>query len=392
MITDEPKASPEERSIATDDFRAALRRELESELVGGWRVDEEAVWLGKNRLLTLARYRAGFEACRWVDDRVRFVSSILRDELDRVAPMPKSYDHAVETLLPRLRWTSDVEFRVLAMDSLLGGKARSPVGFSVSELLFAELTVESKGIRRRVSRRELEAWGSDQLAPAQRARQNLRALAKIDWSRDSSGLWAAEGVDLALLILPDIVKSHPIEGAWVCLQDKEGITRAAQLDDEASVKTLLESEKRADGLTPEAFLLRPHADGLVDLFRAETLHTGCEDHVEKRGRLYRHHYGFGREVLERLMKMRGGQGQLGHYTLASDGQRASTAVNGDRDALIPKVDTLSISLRDDLREVDWKTLRRITGGAALKGQGLSPEWFFLSSAALAKIHSMLPSG
>ena len=101
---------------------------------------------------------------------------------------------------------------------------------------------------------------------------------------------------------------------------------------------------------------------------------------------------FGREVLERLMKMRGGQGQLGHYLLSSDGQRAFTDVSPGQDALIPKVDTVSIDLEGDIRELDWKTLRQMTGGAALKGQGLSPEWFFLSSSALEKIHSMLPGG
>ena len=389
MITENPLPTD---APVNDSFIAALRRELESELVDGWTVDDEAVWLKGNRLLTLARYRAGFEACRWVDDRIRFVSSILRDELDRVAPMPKSYDQAVLTLMPRLRWTSDVEFRVLAMDSLLGGKARSPVGFSVSELLFAELTIESKGLRRRVSRRELEAWGSDQLAPAQRARQNLRDAVEVEWTQESSGLWATKHLAIASLILPEAVKSHPIDGAWICLRCQDGQTRAAQIDDEARVRDLMTSEVAEPSLSPEAFLLRPHADGLVDLFRAETLHEGCEDHVEKRRRLYREHYRFGREVLERLMKMRGGQGQLGHYLLASDGQRAFTDISTGQDALIPKVDTVSIDLKGDVRELDWKTLRRMTGGAALKGQGLSPEWFFLSSQALEKIHSMLPSG
>ena len=381
-----------EPDFSSEPFNRALCRELDSELVGGWHVDEEAVWLNDHRLLTLARYRAGFESCRWPDDKIRFVSSILRDELDRVAPMPKTYDQAVLTLLPRLRWTSDVEFRVLAMDSLLGGKARSPVGFSVSELLFAELTVKTKGLRRRVSRRELEAWGSDQLAPAQRARQNLRAEASVAWTQESSGLWVAESFDLASLILPETVKSHPIEGAWVCIRGADQRIFAAQLDDEPRMRQLLKLEAERLSLSPEGFLLRPHADGLVDLFRAETLHQGCEDHVEKRRRLYLKHYEFGREILERLMRMRGGQGQLGNYILSSDRQRALTHVSTGQDALIPKVDTVQIDASGDIRELDWKTLKRMTGGAALKGQGLSPEWFFLSSSALEKIHSMLPSG
>ena len=93
MAVSDTQASQIERS--DDAFIDALQRELESELVSGWRVDEDAVWIGSTRLLTLARYRKGFESCRWIDDRMRFVSSILRDELDRVAPMPKSYDQAV---------------------------------------------------------------------------------------------------------------------------------------------------------------------------------------------------------------------------------------------------------------------------------------------------------
>ena len=92
------------------------------------------------------------------------------------------------------------------------------------------------------------------------------------------------------------------------------------------------------------------------------------------------------------MRMRGGQGQLGNYILSSDRQRALTHVSTGQDALIPKVDTVQIDASGDIRELDWKTLKRMTGGAALKGQGLSPEWFFLSSSALEKIHSMLPSG
>ena len=115
--------------LSDDAFIDALKRELESELVSGWRVDEDAVWIGSTRLLTLGRYRKGFESCRWIDDRMRFVSSILRDELDRVAPMPKSYDQAVTSLRPRLRWTSDVESRALAMDSLLGGRLGAQLGF-----------------------------------------------------------------------------------------------------------------------------------------------------------------------------------------------------------------------------------------------------------------------
>ena len=385
--------SQEEQTVpGADAFVDALKRELESELVSGWRVDEEAVWLGSTRLLTLGRYRKGFESCRWVDDRLRFVSSILRDELDRVAPMPKSYDQAVSSLRPRLRWTSDVESRALAMDSLLGGKARSPVGFSVSALLFAELVVQSKGLWRRVSRRELEAWGSDQLAPAQRARQNLREAGAPTWTKDDSGLWVSDVRDLGSLILPETVTGHPIEGAWVALQSEDGRLWAAQLDDEPRIRLLLNRETETAGLSPESFLLRPHADGLVDLFRAETLHLGCEDHIEKRRRLYRDHYQRARAILERLMRMRGGQGQLGSYALSSDHQRSFTDVTTTRDALVPKVDVLVIEHEGDARELDWKTLRSMTGGAALKGQGFSPEWFFLSSAALTKIHSMLSSG
>ena len=92
----------EPTDLSEDAFIDALKRELESELVSGWRVDEEAVWIGSGRLLTLGRYRKGFESCRWIDDRIRFVSSILRDELDRVAPMPKSYDQAVTSLASAL--------------------------------------------------------------------------------------------------------------------------------------------------------------------------------------------------------------------------------------------------------------------------------------------------
>ena len=106
MAASDIQASPTD--LSEDAFIDALKRELESELVSGWRVDKEAVWIGSGRLLTLGRYRKGFESCRWIDDRIRFVSSILRDELDRVAPMPKSYDQAVTSLRPRLRWTSDV--------------------------------------------------------------------------------------------------------------------------------------------------------------------------------------------------------------------------------------------------------------------------------------------
>ena len=146
-------------------------------------------------------------------------------------------------------------------------------------------------------------------------------------------------------------------GAWVAIQSEDGRLRAAQLDDEPRIRLLLKRETEAPGLSPESFLLRPHADGLVDLFRAETLHLGCEDHIEKRRRLYRDHYQRARAILERLMRMRGGQGQLGSYALSSDHQRSFTDVTTTRDALIPKVDLIVIEHEGDVRELDWKTLR-----------------------------------
>ena len=380
-------------SVESDAFIDALTWELQSELSGGWRVDSEAVWLGTDRLLTLARYRVGFEACRWVDDGMRFVSSILRDELDRRAPMPKSYEHAVSTLAPRLRWRADVELRALAMDSLLGGRARTPVGFSVSEMIFAELSVESGGLRRRVSRRELEAWGSDQLAPAQRARQNIRARVENTWHETADRIWVAdEEMHLHHLILPELVGGHPIGGAWATLTDEVGRLLACQIDDAHAVRQLLELETRKSELLPESFLMRPHADGLLDIFRAETLHDGCTGHVRKRLDLYKSHYTRGRTVLERLMKMRGGQGQMGSFEIDSARGISKTELDARQDAMLPRVDSVIIRHGDESRAVDWKKLRQITGGAALKAQGFSPEWFYLSSSALQKIHSLLPTG
>ena len=52
--------SQEEQTVpGADAFVDALKRELESELVSGWRVDEEAVWLGSTRLLTPRKVSKG---------------------------------------------------------------------------------------------------------------------------------------------------------------------------------------------------------------------------------------------------------------------------------------------------------------------------------------------
>ena len=85
--------------------------ELDSELVGGWHVDEGRLAWRPPIVVTLLGIGLDLSRVGTADDKIGFVSSILRDELDRIAPMPKTYDQAVLTLLPRLRWTSDVEFQ-----------------------------------------------------------------------------------------------------------------------------------------------------------------------------------------------------------------------------------------------------------------------------------------
>ena len=69
-------------------------------------------------------------------------------------------------------------------------------------------------------------------------------------------------------------------------------------------------------------------------------------------------------------------GQLGSYALSSDHQRSFTDVTTTRDALIPKVDLIVIEHEGDVRELDWKTLRSMTGGAALNKDSRRSGFFF----------------
>ena len=224
--------------------------------------------------------------------------------------------------------------KALAMDSLLGGKARSPVGFSVPPIFHMELVVESKGLWRRVSRR-----GSKHGAQTNLHQPDARAEPSRSWRRnylDTGGLGPL-GVRRSRPRNFD-----PTRDGHGTLQSRElGSLFNPRMVGYGRPNSMMSrgfdccGETEAPGLSPESFLLRPHADGLVDLFRAETLHLGCEDHIEKRRRLYRDHYQRARAILRAIdAAMQGGRGQLRSYALSSDHQRSFTDVTTTRDALI----------------------------------------------------------
>ena len=126
----------------------------------------------------------------------------------------------------------------------------------------------------------------------------------------------------------------------------------------------------------------------MDLFRAETLHLRLRRaHRKASPTLPRPLSTCARYLRTIDAHARGHRTAQELRVLSSDHQRSFTDVDHP-DALIPKVDFLVIDHEGDARELDWKTLRSMTGGAALKGQGFSPEWFsFLRSPHEDPLHA-----
>jgi hypothetical protein len=162
-----------------------------------------------------------FATCQKLTPRVRRqqIAAFVHSLAEANQPLPTTFDQARATLIPVVRSMADWHAMQLSAQPGLA-VAMGPPGIRIGEELGVWLALDRPNSLSHLKASTLDSWGVDFATAFAAAEENLRALTARPFERRDDGLYASnwhDAYDSSRLLLADLVRSLPLEGAPVAM-------------------------------------------------------------------------------------------------------------------------------------------------------------------------------
>ena len=308
------------------------------------------------------------------------IAEFVHSLADASEPLPATFDQARTALMSVVRSMAD--WHVMQLSGQQGlAVAMGPPGIRIAEELGVWLVLDRPNSLSHLKASTLDSWGVDFATAFAAAEENLRARTARPFERRDDGVYASswhDAYDSSRLLLPDVVRALPLDGAPVAMVPNRDWLLVADSAKPAALERLgaLATEIFSLPRPLSSAVLRPGAQG----WETMTLDPGRPElqlltALQRRDLAVR--YAEQKRLLDEAHQTTGSgafvasvfqvdDAVVGSYTLAVWG-------NGMR-ALLPRVDRIGFKDTPDapVQQVPWNEAVTLAG-ALMRPMGWFPE-------------------